>query len=197
MYGQDWWMDFVKDHESVDVNFHEKDLGFCKLTGCNAVRKDGASYNCHVRYCIFNHDFGEYAPFWELLKANLRQYQEVNLMKFRLRCNTLRIEEDGIVSFTNNQHEVEIYTNSVVKGPEKRLGDLRIGKEEDGLPKELINRRIPKLSRREKILQAQEGYKEKKRERRIQEDKMHIETVAQGRDKLLNCQSQKRKLNLQ
>jgi hypothetical protein len=27
LYGADWWMDFIVNHEIVDVNFHAKDLG--------------------------------------------------------------------------------------------------------------------------------------------------------------------------
>jgi hypothetical protein len=71
---------------------------------------------------------------------------------------------------------METYINSVVKCSERRLGDLRIRKEDDGLRKKLLNWKIPKLSRREKIIKAQNRYKEKKKERRLQEERMHIET---------------------
>jgi hypothetical protein len=63
IYGMEWRMDFVSGHETVDGNFHEKDLGFCKISGCNAVEKDNASYKSHAKYCLFEQDFGEYALF--------------------------------------------------------------------------------------------------------------------------------------
>jgi hypothetical protein len=80
-------------------------------------------------------------------------------MKFVLRCNTLRIEErQGNISYTNRQQDIESFMNQIGKG-KILLGDLRIRKNEDGLPKELINRRIPTLNRKEKVISSVENYK--------------------------------------
>jgi hypothetical protein len=164
LYGNDWRMDFISKHEIIDVNYHERDLGFCKITGCNAVEKDDESYQNHVRFCLFEQEFGNYAPFWELLKMNLMHSQEMDLMKFRIRCNTLRIEEgQRMVAFTNDQMEIEKFTNQVVKG-KNLLGDMRIRKKDDGLPKERLNRRIPTLNREEKVIRTVENYKNLKKE---------------------------------
>jgi hypothetical protein len=68
IYGNDWWMYFISKHEIIDVNFHERDLGFCKVTECNALEKDYESYRDHIRLRLFEQEFGSNAPFWELLK---------------------------------------------------------------------------------------------------------------------------------
>jgi hypothetical protein len=104
IYGSGWWMDFTYNQEIMDVNFHQKDLGYCKFSLCGAVEKSLECYNSHVRFCMFFQEIGEYEPFWELLKMNLLQNLEVNLMRYRIRSNTLRIEEDtGRISFTKTR----------------------------------------------------------------------------------------------
>jgi hypothetical protein len=136
-------MDFIYNHNIVDVNFHKKDLGYCKISSCGAVEKNMENYNIHVRFCMFAHDNGKYAPFWELLKMNLIQHQEVSLMNYRIRCNTLRIEDEtGNVSFTNNQNDIELYVNQTIRDEGSFLGDLRIRENDDGLPKEILDREI-------------------------------------------------------
>jgi hypothetical protein len=120
------------------------------------------NYNSHTRFCIFRQETGEYEPFWELLKMNLLQKLEVNLMKYRIRTNTLRIEEGaGKVSFTNNQNEIEIYLNKVIKGKETRLGELRIRKDDDQLLKESIKRKIITLNEEEIKINAGKSCEEK------------------------------------
>jgi hypothetical protein len=85
-------------------------------------------------------------------------------MKFRIRSNMLRLEEEqGIISYTNNQQEIERYMNQMIKG-KILLNDLRIRKNDDGLPKELINMKIPTLNRREKVIRTIENYKNLKKE---------------------------------
>jgi hypothetical protein len=58
-------------------------------------------------------------------------------MKFAIRCNVglKKEEENGRIYFTNYQEEVEKYLNEVVKF-RSQVGDLRIRKENDGVPKE-------------------------------------------------------------
>jgi hypothetical protein len=125
MYGTGWWMDFQYGEKIVDASFHQKDIGYCKISMCGAVERNTENCNSHIRYCMFRQEVGKYEPFWELLKMNLIQNQEVNLMKYRIRSNTLRIEEDtGKVSFTNNQKDIELYLNRAVNGKETLLGDL-------------------------------------------------------------------------
>jgi hypothetical protein len=63
-----------------------------------------------------------------------------------------------MISFTKNQQEVEKFTNQVVKG-KNLLGDLRIRKEDDGLPKERLSRKISTLNREEKEIRTVENYK--------------------------------------
>jgi hypothetical protein len=41
-------MNFLSNHETMDVNFHEKELGYCKIIGCKAVSKDNETYLEHI-----------------------------------------------------------------------------------------------------------------------------------------------------
>jgi hypothetical protein len=176
IYGMDWWMDFTFNQEIVDVNFHQKDLGYCKISICGAVERNIENYNSHVHWCMFRQDVGECEPFWELLKMNLIQNQEVNLMKYRIRSNTLRIEEDtGRVSFTNNQNDIELYLRRTVKGKETLLGELRIRENDDELPKERFSRKIITLKDAEIILSAGKSYKEQVNTRKTQEKHMTVD----------------------
>jgi hypothetical protein len=175
IYGTDWWMDFTYEQEIVDVNFHRINLAYCKMARCGAVEKNLENYKSHFKYCIFNQEVGEYEAFWELLKMNLIHNQQVNLITYRVRSNTLRIEEEsGKVTFTNNQHDVEIYLNRVIKGKETILGDLRIMKNDDLLPKENISRNIVTLNDAEIAISAGKSYKEKIRTRIMQEEHMRV-----------------------
>jgi hypothetical protein len=97
-------MDFISNDITYDVNFHEKELGYCKITGCKAVEKDKEAYLDHVEKCLFEQKLENWVPFWSLLKMNLIHDQEVSLVKFEIRCNTLRLEEgQGNISYTNDQ----------------------------------------------------------------------------------------------
>jgi hypothetical protein len=84
------------------------------------------------------------------MKANLVNNQELSLGKFAMRCKVLRKEEEnGKIHFTNSQEEIEKHMNPTMKA-ESQLGDLRIRKENDGLPKKLMAPRIPTLNKKEK-----------------------------------------------
>jgi hypothetical protein len=66
------------------------------------------------------------------LKINLLEKQAVSLMVYRVRNNTIRLEESaGRVSFSNNQVDVELYLNKVIKNKEAIMGTLRMRKEND------------------------------------------------------------------
>jgi hypothetical protein len=107
IYGTDWWMDFKYEGGTTDVDFHRNDLGFCTGVMREAIEKNPENFKSQKKYCIFNNEVGEYEPFWELLKMNLVGEQVVNLMKFRIRGNTIRLEgSTGGISFMNNQEEV-------------------------------------------------------------------------------------------
>jgi hypothetical protein len=34
IYGSDWWIDFISKHKTRDINFHEREIGYCKITEC-------------------------------------------------------------------------------------------------------------------------------------------------------------------
>jgi hypothetical protein len=162
IYGTDWWMDFKYKEGTVDVDFHKNDLGFCTGTICGAIEKNLENFKSHKSFCIFNSEVGEYKPFWELLKMNLLQKQKVNLMVYRVRCYTIRLEEStGKVSFTNNQVEVELYINVAIKNQEAILGELRIRKDNDEWPKDEFSKKIITLSEEEIKANATKSYKEK------------------------------------
>jgi hypothetical protein len=96
----------------------------------------------------------------DLLKANLMNNQEVSLMKFAIRCNVMRVEEgDDKIWFTNNQGDVENYRNQTIKF-NTQVGDLRIRKESDGLPKELKPPRIVTLKKEERSMRKNLRLKE-------------------------------------
>jgi hypothetical protein len=167
-------MYFSYEQEIVDVNFHINDLGCCKGTMRDAVERNLEGSKSHIKFCIFNQDVGEYEPFLELLKMNLLQKLTVNIMTYRIRSNTLRIEENGRITFTNNQHEVELYINRAVKGRETILGELRIRKNDDQMPREKVSRKIITLNEEEIKLKAERSYKEKINSRKEQEKRMEI-----------------------
>jgi Fic family protein len=125
-------MYFKYKEGTVDVDFHRNDLGFFTGTMCGVIEKYLENFKSHKKFCIFCREVGEYESFWELLKMNLLENQTVNLMVYRIRSNTIRLEEStGRVSFTNNQTEVELYINKVIKNKEAILGDLRMRKGND------------------------------------------------------------------
>jgi hypothetical protein len=70
--------------------------------------------------------------------------------------------------------DVEIYINRVVKGKDIKIGDLRIRKNKDEMPKEGVNKRIVTLNEEEIRLNAAKSYKEKVNIRREQEKRMEI-----------------------
>jgi hypothetical protein len=106
---------------------------------------------------------------------NLLQEQSVNLMTYRIRSNTIRLEEETRrVSFTNNQVEVELYINIVIKNQKAILGDLRIRKDNDEWPKDEFSKKIVTLSNEEIKANAMKSYKEKMKIREKQEEKMEI-----------------------
>jgi hypothetical protein len=123
------------------------------------VIKEEEMYNNHIREYHSEGKIGKYAPFCELMKINLISNQEVNLKKFTLRCNVLRTEETkGIMQYTNNQEDIENFTNQSIKGS-SMIRDLRIRKQDDVLPKELIPNKVPTQNRREKVIRTIINYK--------------------------------------
>jgi hypothetical protein len=76
-------------------------------------------------------------------------------MKYKLRCNTLRkVDESGLTIFTNNQHEIEIYTNQMIKGKDRIYGDLRIRKNNHVLIEGNLDRKIVTLNKEGKNSQS-------------------------------------------
>jgi hypothetical protein len=175
IYGTDWWMDFVYKEGTVDVDFHRNNLGFCTGAMCGVIEKNLENYKSDAKFCIFSRNAGEYEPFWELLKMNLLEKQPVNLMMYRIRSTTIRLEEStGRVSFTNNQAEVELYLNRVIKNKEAILGDLRIRKDDDEWPKDEFSKKIITLNDEEIRVNATKSYREKINIRKKQEGQMEI-----------------------
>jgi hypothetical protein len=114
------------------------------------------------------------------MKMNLINNQEINLRKLAIRCKVLSIEEeDGEISFTNNQEEIAEHMNQRMK-PKNQPGDLRVRKENDGLPKELVPRKIPALNKKEKMIRTVckfrdlEGARQKKDKIETEKEAMKI-----------------------
>jgi hypothetical protein len=49
LYGNDWWIDFISKGTTFDVNFHEREIRYCKITGCQAIAKEKETYDDHIR----------------------------------------------------------------------------------------------------------------------------------------------------
>jgi hypothetical protein len=62
-------------------------------------------------------------------------------------------EIKGKIEYTNNQKNIEKYMNQTIKG-RSQLRDLRIRKDNDGLPKKLVQRNVPTLNRRQKTIRT-------------------------------------------
>jgi hypothetical protein len=96
IYGNDWWMDFEDKHTTFDMNFHLKEIRYCKIANYQIItHKQDLSYG-HI---IDNHEsflIGKYSLICDLLKANLIPHQEVSLMKFTIRYNIMRAEEENV-----------------------------------------------------------------------------------------------------
>jgi hypothetical protein len=95
IYGKDSWMDFVHKHATIEVNFHQKEIGYCNLASCQTISH---KHMKQIGHFTENHGWimiMKYAPFWNIMKMNLINSQEVNLKKFIIRCKVLRIEGEN------------------------------------------------------------------------------------------------------
>jgi hypothetical protein len=110
-----------------------------------------------------------------------------------MRCNTLRIEEvKGIMQYTDNQEDIEKYTNQRIKG-RSLFGDLRVRKNEDGLPKELIPRKVPTLNRRDKVIRTIVNYKnlEKEWKEKVSEEAREVRLWEKEAKKVMDESNEK------
>jgi hypothetical protein len=105
---------------------------------------------------------------------DLIEEQIINLMKYIIRNNTIRLESTGRVSFTNNQVEVELYANRVIKNDEAILDELRIRKGNDEWPQDEFSKKIVTLSEKEIKANAIKRGEEKANIRKAQEERMII-----------------------
>jgi hypothetical protein len=48
IYGNDWWMDFVYKHATLDVNFHSEDIRYCKIATCQTIITKQDLYYGHI-----------------------------------------------------------------------------------------------------------------------------------------------------
>jgi hypothetical protein len=160
LYENNRWMDFVYNHTTIDLNFHSKERRHFKISSRQTITNKQDSCYGHNPDNYERFLIGKYSSFWNLIKANLIDNQEVSLMKFAVRCKVTRIEEEnGRVRFTNYREEVEKYVNRVIKFM-NQVGDLRIRKENDGVQKELKPQGIVTLKKGENSIRKNLKIKE-------------------------------------